>query len=232
MESSASESAPGVHEDQPVARAGADLEDARAAMVLLHGRHATAQGILQLAEEFDRPEVAYAAPQAGRRTWYPYSFLAPLEQNEPALSSALKVVGGVVQHLADRVSPEHVVVAGFSQGACLALEYVARHPRRYGGVIAFSGGLIGSDNRVDVDPPQDKFFEYEGDLAGTPVFVGCSDADRHIPLERVHTTTEVMGDLGGEVTERIYEGMGHTINADEVGFVRQLLADLTSAKDL
>jgi phospholipase/carboxylesterase len=209
----------GPHQNQPVATAGTAPEDARAGVVLVHGRGATARGMVGIAEDLGVEGVAYRAPQAARGSWYPNRFIAPIEQNEPHLASALQAVSDSVESLVDAGIPyEQVVVLGFSQGACLGSEFVARTPRRYGGVVAFSGGLIG---------PLGTEFDHEGDLAGTPVFLGCSDSDPHIPVERVHETRDVFERLGADVDERIYEGMGHTINADEIGYVRDLLADLT-----
>lgn len=184
------------------------MERARAAMILLHGRGATAPSILQLAEILHHPELLYLAPQAANNTWYPYSFLAPMQQNEPWLSSALNVVADVVDQLeAGGISPARVVLAGFSQGACLASEFVARHARAYGGLVAFSGGLIGPPGT-----PRD----YQGSLDGTPVFLGCSDVDFHIPKERVEESATVLAGMGGVVTYRLYPNMGHTIIQDEI----------------
>jgi predicted esterase len=215
------------HANQPIRTAGASLDRANAAVVMLHGRGATADGILALADEFAQPDLAYLAPQAAGSTWYPYSFLAPLPRNEPWLSSALRLVGRVLEDVAAAgIPPERTVLCGFSQGACLASEYAARNPRRYGGVVAFSGGLIGNEQLQAVDPPADKVLDYDGDLAGTPVFLGCSDEDMHIPLGRVEHSAEALEKLGGDVTMRIYPGMGHTVNEDEITFVRGLLARL------
>lgn len=203
------------HQGQPVIATGAPLATARAAMVMIHGRGASAEDILALAAEFAAPDVAFLAPQAADGAWYPQRFIAPLAANEPFLSSALATVGRLVEHITSTGIPqERVFLLGFSQGACLALEYAARNPQRYGGVIALSGGLIG---------PIGTAFDYAGSLAGTSVFLGCSDVDFHIPLERVHESTAAMRTLGGDVTERIYPGMGHTVNADETAFVRELL---------
>jgi predicted esterase len=185
---------------------------------MIHGRGATAESILALAEEFPHAELAYVAPQAAGNTWYPQSFLRPIESNEPALSSALALVDAVVAELVEVGIPhEKIILLGFSQGACLATEYAARHARRYGGVVAFSGGLIG---------PEGTPRNYEGDFAGTPVFLGCSDIDSHIPLARVEETAAVFERMGAAVTKRIYPGMGHTVNRDEVDFVRELIQRL------
>jgi phospholipase/carboxylesterase len=207
----------GPHQDHPLRRAGEPLETATAAVVLVHGRGATARGILGLAEEFNAP-VAALAPQAAGNTWYPNSFLAPVAQNEPGRSSGLRAVGDAVSTAGEAdIPPERVLVGGFSQGACLASEFVARNPTRYGGLAALSGGLIGPD----IDPE-----EYEGDLAGTPVFLGCSDSDPHIPAERVHESAAVFERLAGDVTTRLYEGMGHGVNEDELAFVAELVNTL------
>lgn len=227
---SVSSSGDGPHQGQPVAAAGASLAEAQVAALLVHGRGASARSILGLAREIDRPGVAYLAPQAAGHTWYPQSFLAPLAQNEPGLSSGLRAVGDVLARIVEAgIPPERAVLIGFSQGACLASEYAARHPRRYGGVVALSGGLIGTGERPGSTPPDDKRFAYEGDLAGTPAFFGCSDVDPHIPLRRVEQSAAVFEELGADVTTRIYEGMGHTVNPDEIEFVRALLATLQQA---
>ena len=195
--------------------AGAPLARARAAAVLVHGRGASAEDILSLGAEFDQDDIAYLAPQAENHAWYPYSFLAPLEQNEPYLSDALDMVGAALSRLArEGYPPERVALIGFSQGGCLALEYAARNAERYGAVAGLSAGLIGPPGA-----PRD----YKGSLAGTPVFLGCSDVDGHIPLARVHESRDVLGKLGAEVDERIYPRMGHTVNADEVAAVTVLL---------
>jgi phospholipase/carboxylesterase len=211
------------HRGQPVLAAGAPLSaETPGAVVMVHGRGATAESILELAAEFRRPDLAYLAPQAAGFAWYPYSFLAPLPQNEPWLTSALGLLGSVLDRLqAAGVPPERTVLLGFSQGACLATEWAARNahrlPRGLGGVVGLSGGLIG---------PPGTPRAYGGALAGTPVFLGCSDRDPHIPKPRVDETAEVLGEMGAEVTERIYPAMGHTVNEDELEHVRALLARL------
>ena len=216
----------GPHQGQPVREAGASIQRAKAAVVLFHGRGATADGMLPLADDLAQPDVLYRAPQAAGRTWYPYSFLAPLQKNAPHLPSALQAASDVLAALEEGgIAPEKTMLLGFSQGACLALEFAARHAWRCGGVVALSGGLIGSGEQ-EGEPPEDKLFDYDGSLEGTPVFVGCSDRDPHVPLRRIEQTAEAMERLGAAVTKRIYEGMGHTINADEIGFARGVLARL------
>ncbi len=188
---------------------------ARLTLILVHGRGASAADILGVADEIDAPDIAYLAPDAPGRTWYPYSFLVPLAQNEPNLTSALQTLGAIVDDLGRQaVTPDRVGFVGFSQGACLSLEYVARHARRYAAVVAFSGGLIG---------PPGTPRNYPGSLDGTPVFLGCSDIDPHIPLARVHESRDVLTALGARVDTRIYPGMGHTINPDEFDTARALL---------
>lgn len=201
-----------------VIRAGAPLGAARAAMILVHGRGASAEGMLGLADAFENNDVAYVAPQARLGSWYPQLFMAPIAQNEPHLSNALKTLSDIVEDLEHQGIPaEKTVLLGFSQGACLALEFAARNARRFGGVVGLSGGLIG---------PAGTPRNYEGSLAGTPVFLGCSDVDFHIPLARVHESTEVLKKLGGDVTENIYPGMGHTVVQDEVEHVKKILETL------
>jgi predicted esterase len=203
------------HANQPVLTLGPALSEARLGAILIHGRGASAEDILGLAHEIALPDIAYLAPQAAGRTWYPYTFLSPIAQNEPNLSSALGVIDGLVQQLGDQgLPPARVVVIGFSQGACLTLEYAARHPRRYAALAGFSGGLVGPPGT-----PRD----YPGSFEGAPVFIGCSDVDQHIPVERVRESAEVYRRMGANVDERIYPRMGHTINQDELDAVRALL---------
>ncbi|TME02132.1 MAG: phospholipase [Chloroflexi bacterium] len=210
----------GPHQGQPILRAGEPLEQAQAAIVMVHGRGATAENILELAVELNQPGFAYLAPQAAGDTWYPYSFLAPLARNEPGLSSGLAAIANVLAQVAQVEIPlERTMLVGFSQGACLVLEFVARNARRYGGVAGLSGGLIGPDGT-----PRD----YPGSLAGTPVFLGCSDVDFHVPKERVQLSAQVLQRLGGQVTMRLYPGMGHTVNQDEIDFVRGMMVALVA----
>ena len=184
-------------------------------MVMIHGRGATAESILSLADVLRRPDFSYVAPQAAGNTWYPYSFLSPLADNEPGISSAMEVIADLMAMFEARsFPPERVMLLGFSQGACLATEFAARNARRYGGVVGLSGGLIG-DERA----PRD----YPGSLERTPVFLGCSDVDAHIPRERVELTGDVLRTLGGDVDLRLYPGMGHTVNEDEVARVQAMM---------
>ncbi|MBZ6495341.1 alpha/beta hydrolase [Natrinema longum] len=214
---SAADRVEGPHQGQQLVTGGTDLADAEAALVCTHGRGATARGMVQMAEEFHRDGVAVLAPQAARQTWYPNSFLAPVERNEPGRSSGLRAIADAISR-ANRagIPTERIMLIGFSQGACLASEYLVRNPRRYGGLAALSGGLIGEE----LDD------EYPGDLEGTPVFLGCSDVDPHIPEERVHDTADVLESMNADVTKRLYEGMGHGINDDEMAVVSEMVAAL------
>jgi len=200
--------------------AGAPLAEARAAMILVHGRGGTAESMLPLANAIGRGDIAYRAPQALGNTWYPYPFLAPLDRNEPYLSSALAVLEALVAQLADEgVATNRVAIVGFSQGACLATEFAARRARRYGFIAALTGGLIG---------PPGTPRTYTGSLEATPVFLGCSDIDPHIPLQRVDETADVLAALGADVDKRIYADMGHVVNDDEIDVLRALLDRLAS----
>ena len=203
------------HAGRPALRGGAPLASARAAMVMVHGRGGDAAGMLALARELGREDWACLAPQAAANTWYPYGFMSPLAQNEPGITSGMDAVARAIAEAEEAGIPaERIVLLGFSQGACLATEFAARHARRYGGVAALSGGLIGPDGT-----PRD----YPGSLDGTPVFLGCSDVDGHIPATRVRESAEVLRALGGAVDMRLYPGMGHTINEDEIAAVRAIM---------
>jgi predicted esterase len=217
-------SPPGPHRGQPVHHSGEPLTNARAAMIMVHGRGASADDILSLSNELRMPGFAYLAPQAAGNTWYPYSFLSPIAQNEPGISSALAAIADVLATIEHAGIPaERTMLLGFSQGACLSLEFSARAARRYGGIAGLSGGLIGPEGT-----PRD----YSGSLAGTPIFLGCSDVDPHIPAPRVVETATVLRRLGGDVDMRTYSGMGHTINEDEVEAVRRIMqAVVDSAED-
>jgi predicted esterase len=203
------------HRNQPVLTAGAEPANAKAAVIMIHGRGAGAADIIGLAEIIDRPALAYLAPEAMRRVWYPNPFMMPVAGNQPWLASAIAVIDRLIAEVgAAGIPPERVALLGFSQGACLSLEYAARNPRRYGAVLALSGGLIGE--RITAS-------DYSGSLAGTPVLLGCSDVDPFIPLDRVVESAAIMKGLGGVVTERIYPGAPHTIVPDEIDNVRRIL---------
>jgi predicted esterase len=199
----------------PILTTGERLERARAVVIACHGRGASAEDILGVAGELAVPGVAYIAPEAPGNAWYPRSFLAPLEENESYLSEALNVLGRLVALVEQQgVGADRVVLLGFSQGACLALEFAARNARRYGGLVGWSGGLIG---------PPGMERAYAGSLDGTPAFLGCDAADPHIPLERVEETARVVEELGAEVEVRIYRGLGHSVNAEELELARRIL---------
>ena len=203
------------HQGQPLLTAGAPLDQAKAALIMIHGRGADAQSILSLAADLDHPGFAFLAPQAADDAWYPNRFLVPTRLNQPWLDSALAAVDSVVKRVtAARIPHERSMLLGFSQGACLALEYTARNGKRYGGVVGLSGGLIGADG----EPRRDN-----GTLAGTPVFLGCSDVDFHVPKERVQHAADILRALGADVTVRLYPNMDHTLNEDELEFVRGMM---------
>ncbi len=202
------------HKAMPVVQAGDPLGTARAAMILLHGRGASAEDIMTVAAELTQPGFAYLAPQAAGNAWYPNPFTAPLESNEPYLSSALETVETLLARVEETIPAKRVILLGFSQGACLTLEFAARHARRYGGVVGLSGGLIGPDGT-----PRD----YPGGFDGTPAFLGCSDVDPHIRADRVLEAGEVYKQMGAQATVRLYRGMGHTVSQDEIDSVREIV---------
>ena len=206
------------HGDQPLERAGTPLADATAAAILVHGRGASARSILQMGQQFHQPGLALLAPQAAGHTWYPNPFTAPVESNEPGRTSGLDAISAAIETAREASIPtEKIILLGFSQGGCLASEYVTRNPQRYGSLVALSGGLIGE--KIDES-------EYDGDLAETPAFLGCSDVDPHIPEQRVHETATVLERLNADVETRIYEGMGHTVNQDELDQIRSMVGPL------
>jgi len=206
----------GPHQNQPVLYGGSPVERAKGAMIMLHGRGEEAREILSLAEQIGEPQFLYAAPQARDSEWYPGGMLDPISGNEPGLTSGLTMIDDLLKGLAAlAMPPEQVILFGFSQGACLALEYAVRNPRRYGAVVGLSGGLIGPP-----DTPRD----YEGSLLGTPVFLGCAEDDADIPVERVRETAEALGSLRAEVTTRLYPGLGHAVGDDEIRVVQRLVA--------
>lgn len=203
------------HQSQPVRTAGVTLKDADLAIVMLHGRGASPDSMLDLAGRLDLDGCAVLVPQAFENRWYPNGFMKAFEANEPDLSSALRVVSGLVERCEDAgISRDRIIVAGFSQGACLASEWVARNPARYAGVVALSGGMIGPDGGI---------LKHEGTLDGTPVVIGCSDVDPWIPLQRVHETRDEFERMGAEVELLIFEGAEHTIRDQEVVHFNQLI---------
>jgi predicted esterase len=206
------------HQGQPVRTAGEAIGSARAAMLMMHGRGARAEDILTLVGRLAQPGFAYFAPQAADNTWYPNRFLAPLPSNEPWLSSALEFVGKALADITEAGIPtEKVMLLGFSQGACLTLEFAARNAKRYGSVVGLTGALIG---------PEDTPRQYRGSLRGTPAFLGCSDIDIHVAKERVEESAKVLRRLGSEVTERFYPNLDHSVNEDEIDFVRGMMQRL------
>jgi predicted esterase len=209
------------HAGARILHAGTELPEASAAAILAHGRGGSAQGMLDLARAIGGDGVAWVVPEALGGAWYPFSFLAEIESNEPFLSSALALLDRLVSRCAESGLPsDRIVLAGFSQGACLSAEYAARRARRYGGLVLLSGGLIG---------PPGTPRNYKGSLAGTSVLVGCSDVDPHIPVERVRETTRELERLGAEVDERIYPGLGHTVNDDEIDAARAIVHGVARA---
>jgi predicted esterase len=208
------------HAGQPVSEAGVPLGQAPAAVIMVHGRNAAPANILDLASRFDRPHLTYLAPAAAGGTWYPLSFMAEIASNEPGISSGIEVLRNLVAHVEQSGVPRsRIVLAGFSQGACLTSEFAIRHPSRFGGVLIFTGGAIG---------PAGTEWNTTGDFNGTPVFLGCSDRDAHVPESRARETAEAFTRLGADVTLRIYPGMGHVINDDEIAFAQGML-DTVSA---
>lgn len=202
---------------QRIVMAGEPLASARAAMILLHGRGATAEDILTIAAEVQQPGWAYLAPQAAGGAWYPNPFTAPLESNEPYLSAALDMITNLVERVEATVPAQRVILLGFSQGACLTLEWAARHARRYGAVVGLSGGLIG---------PDETSRDYPGSFEGTPAFLGCSDVDPYIGKDRVVEASEVFQRMDAEVTVRLYPGMAHTVSGEEIAEVRALVESI------
>lgn len=192
---------------------GVSWEEAKKVLIMIHGRGASAEDILSLKQYLNVEDTRILAPQATNHTWYPYSFMMPLNQNEPWLSSAIDLLDKMVKDAMNKgFSSEQIYILGFSQGACLALEYPSRNARRYGGIISFTGGLIG-----------DKIYKehYSGDFKGTPVFIGNSDQDPHVPVKRSEESKKIMESMGAKVTLKIYPGMPHTINEDEIQFVNE-----------
>jgi phospholipase/carboxylesterase len=200
---------------QHVLQAGEPIQSARAAMILLHGRGASADDIMTIAAEVQQPGWAYLAPQAAGNTWYPNPFTSPLESNEPYLTAALDMLSRLVERVEAGVPLHRVALLGFSQGACLTLEWAARNARRFGAVFGLSGGLIGPDGTAR---------DYGGSFDGTPVFLGCSDIDPHIPMRRVVEAGEVLQGMGAQTTVRFYPGMGHLVSGEEIATIQEMLA--------
>ncbi len=204
------------HEGERLVERGKPLGQGSAVMILAHGRGAGPENILDLADALHHPELTYLAPAAAENTWYPYSFMADIARNEPGITSGLAVIGELVERSNSAGIPrDRIILGGFSQGACLMATFAARNAGRYGGVLVFSGGLIG---------PPGATWDYPGDFGGTPVFLGCSDVDSHVPRPRVAESAEVFGRMGAAVDERIYPGMGHLINEDEIAAARAIVA--------
>ncbi|HEX9728747.1 MAG TPA: hypothetical protein VGA37_09615 [Gemmatimonadales bacterium] len=210
------------HAGQPLTHAGRSLDDCRAAMIMVHGRSAAPRNMLDLVPSLDHPDFAYVAPAAAGHTWYPFSFMAETARNEPGIASGLSVLGTLVAELEQRgLTRERIVLLGFSQGACLTAEFAVRHAGRYGGVIVYSGGLIG---------PPGTTWEYPGTFDDTPVFMGCSDVDSHVPLERVEESAGVFARMGAVVDQRIYPAMGHLVNEDEIAATRMIMGRVAALR--
>lgn len=206
---------------QSVHLAGLPLDKARAAMIMIHGRGATAESILTLAPALGMRSFAFLAPQAAGNTWYPNSFLAPIPSNEPGISSGLQAISDVLAMASTAGIPNNrIIILGFSQGACLSVEFAARNALRYGGIACLSGGLIGPEGT-----PRD----YAGDFAGTPAFLGCSDIDSHVPALRVQESAQVLERMKARVTIRLYPGMGHLVNEDEIATVQQMMEEVAGS---
>jgi predicted esterase len=206
------------HAGEPLTSAGMPLGQGSAVMIMVHGRNAGPQNVLDLVPRFERSDFTYLAPAAAGRTWYPLSFMAEREKNEPGISSGLWVLEQLIAEVVARGIPKtRIMLLGFSQGACLTAEFAVEHADRYGGVILYSGGVIGAPGTT---------WTYPGSFGGTPVFLGCSDVDAHVPKTRVDESAALFTRMGATVTERIYPGMGHLVNDDEIAFTRDLMAEV------
>jgi len=198
-----------------IVTAGKNLNEASKVLIMIHGRGGSAEDILTLADHLRVKDFALLAPQANNNSWYPYSFMAAQSNNEPWLTASLSLMKEIVNDVANQgIGEENIYFLGFSQGACLVLEFVARNATRFGGVVAFTGGLIGDRIRPE---------NYNGDFKNTPIFIGSSDPDPHIPVARVHASTKILEEMNADVTEQIYENMGHTISQNEIDMVNELL---------
>jgi predicted esterase len=208
------------HEGHRILEAGAPLGSGGAVAIMVHGRGAGPENILDLARAWDRPDLTYLAPAAANHTWYPYSFMADISTNEPGVSSGIAVLGSLVARAESAGVPRsRIVLCGFSQGACLVSEFAIRHASRFGGLLIFSGGAIGAPGTT---------WNYEGRFEAPPAFLGCSDRDAHVPESRVRETADVLSRMGADVTLRIYPGMGHLVNDDELAFARRLLDSIAT----
>jgi predicted esterase len=206
------------HAGEPLVTAGMPLGPGVAVVIMVHGRNAAPANILDLVPRFERPDFTYLAPAAAGRTWYPLSFMAEREKNEPGIASGLWVLEQLVAGVVARGIPKtRILLLGFSQGACLTAEFAVEYADRYGGVILYSGGVIGAPGTT---------WKYPGSFSGTPVFLGCSDVDAHVPRTRVDESAALFTRMGATVTERIYPGMGHLVNDDEIAFTRDLMAEV------
>ena len=218
--------ASGPHAGEPVVAWGTRLGQAPVVVIMIHGRGAGPENILELAPALGQPNATYLAPRAAGNTWYPYSFMTEIAKNEPFLSSALSVVGGLVSEVeAAGIARDRIVVIGFSQGACLTTEFAIRNASRFGGFVAFSGGAIGPAGTVWAKEGADGT-QMANPFDGTPFFFGCSDVDPHIPEARVRESAQVCTRMGADVTTRIYPGMGHLVNDDELVHARAILEKL------
>src|SRR5664279_4973316 len=201
--------------EKKIVTAGKNLEDAEKALIMIHGRGANANDILSVADYLNVNDFALLAPQATDNTWYPYSFMAPASQNEPWLSSSLNLIKDLLNEITEKgIASENIYFLGFSQGACLTLEFVARNAAKFGGVVAFTGGLIGETIQLQ---------NYLGDFNKTPIFIGSSNPDPHVPVQRVFETTEVLKNMNAIVTQKLYNDMGHTISQNEIDMANKLV---------
>ncbi len=204
-----------MHEDQPLLHSGSPVDKASAALIMLHGRDGAAENMLSIARQLRATKLAVLAPSAAEARWFPYSSLVPFQQNEPDLSSAISVVHSLVQEAElSGVPTERIFLFGFSQGGSIILEYAARHPRKYGGIVGLSAGLIG---------PPGTTWESDQTFSGTPVFLGCSDVDPQVPRSRVEESAEAFTALGARAFLKFYPGMGHTINGEEIKALHQII---------
>jgi len=208
----------GPHQNQPAEEYGPSLSRAKAAMIMMHGRGATAKSMLPLAEQLAQPDFFYIAPQAKHHTWYPYSFLESQEKNKAGIMSGLQVIYDLLQNIRETgLEYEKMILLGFSQGACLALDFITRHPQTLGGVAALSGALIGK---------QISEKDYTGNLHKTPVFIGCDEKDPYVPMNRLHLTSDIIHSLNGKVNKQIYRDMGHKVNEHEIKIIRGMMASI------